>query len=231
MKKNAIITGCNRGTGEGIRDVLIQSGNFHVTGLNRTKAKDIENSLLYDELSVDLNNPIDESILKDLPKKIDLLVLNAGIRKFGNVGELSMSDWNQSVNINLTSLFNTVSLLKERIVESKGDIVIVGSHSEKYSFEGGAAYCSTKLAIKGLANCLVDELRYHDVRVSYLSIGSIKNRDHGYDEEWKLEPKDIGKTILGIVELPKKVLIPYIDVRPIKPLKDTLSGMERLQYV
>lgn len=231
MMKNAIITGCNRGAGEGIKDILIENGNFHVTGLNRTTLKEIKNPLHYNEISVDLNQPIENSILNNLPEKIDLLVLNAGVRKFGNVGDLSLSDWNQSVNVNLTSLFNIISILKNRIIESKGDIVIVGSHSEKYSFEGGAAYCSTKLAIKGLANCLIDELRYYDVRVSYLSIGSIKNRDHGYDESWKLEPTDIGKTILSIVELPKKVLIPYMDLRPIKPLKDTLSGMERLQYV
>lgn len=229
--KNAIVTGCNRGAGEGIKDILIENGNFHVTGLNRTKSTEVKDALSYNEINVDLSLPIKNTILSQLPEKIDLLVLNAGVRKFGNVGQLSLEDWNQSVNVNLTSLFNIVSILKDRIVESKGDIVIVGSHSEKYSFEGGAAYCSTKLAIKGLANCLIDELRYHDVRVSYLSIGSIKNRDHGYDEEWKLEPRDIGKTILGIVELPKKVLIPYMDLRPIKPLKDTLSGMERLQYV
>ena len=61
--------------------------------------------------------------------------------------------------------------------------------------------------------------------------GSIKNRDHGIYEEWKLMPEEVGMAILNIIKLPKKVYIPYLDIRPLKPLKDDREGIEKLQYV
>ena len=109
--------------------------------------------------------------------------------------------------------------------------MIIGSHSEKYTFGEGSAYCSTKLALRGMAECLREEVRYDDIRVSYLSIGSIKNRDHGIYEEWKLIPEEIGNVVISLIKMPKKVYIPYLDLRPLKPLKDNMEGIERLQYV
>lgn len=61
--------------------------------------------------------------------------------------------------------------------------------------------------------------------------GSIKNRDHGIYEEWKLMPEEVGMAIANIINLPKKVYIPYLDIRPLKPLKEEKKGIERLQYV
>ena len=122
-------------------------------------------------------------------------------------------------------------MLFRYVKKAKGDIVIIGSHSEKYTFEEGSAYCSTKLALRGMAECLREELRYDDIRVMYLSLGSIKNRNHNTDEEWKLMPEEIGEAIESLIELPKKVYMPYIDMRPLKPLKDEKKGIEKLQYV
>lgn len=229
MNKVVVVTGCNRGAGKGIKDVLLANG-YHVYGLNKTPSTEFPEN--YTEIPCNISD-VDsvQNALTLLPEKIDLLIANAGIRRFDEVENMSSDNWKISVDVNLNGAFYIIKGLIPKLKENKGDIVVVGSHSEKYSFEGGSAYCASKKALKGLTDCLVDELRYHDVRVTYLSIGSIKNRDHGYDESWKLEPEDIGKSILSIVTLPKKVLIPYMDLRPIKPMKDHLSGMERLQYV
>ena len=167
---------------------------------------------------------------KNLPQ-VDLLVLNAGIRRFSEIKDMNIQDWNDSVNTNLNGVFYVAKQLIPKVIEAKGDILIIGSHSEKYTFEMGGAYCSTKGALKEFAEVLMQEVRYHDVRVSYLSLGSIKNRDHGIEEEWKLKPIEVGETILKIHELPKNIMIPYLDIRPIKPLKMDLPGIEKLQYM
>ena len=44
-------------------------------------------------------------------------------------------------------------------------------------------------------------------------------------------PEEVGMAILNIIKLPKKVYIPYLDIRPLKPLKDNREGIEKLQYV
>ena len=144
---------------------------------------------------------------------------------------MQLKDWRDSINTNLNGAFYVLNTFIENVKKAKGDIIIIGSHSEKYTFEEGSAYCSSKLALRGMAECLREEVRYDNVRVSYLSIGSIKNRDHGIYEEWKLMPEEIGDIIIDLVKLPKKVYIPYLDIRPLKPLKDNMKGIERLQYV
>lgn len=229
INKTALITGCNRGLGEGIRNILLKQG-YTVIGLNRTLSNQkIKN---YIEIKCDISNSENiEKAKEKINKKIDLLIINAGIRRFEKIENMKIEDWEDSVNTNLNGAFYTLNSLIENVKNAKGDIIIIGSHSEKYTFEEGGAYCSTKLALRGLAECLREELRYENVRVSYLSLGSIKNRDHNIYEEWKLMPEEVGMTILNIISLPKKILIPYLDIRPLQPLKDEKKGIEKLQYV
>lgn len=227
--KTALITGCNRGLGEGIRNILLKQG-YKVIGINRTLNNcEIKN---YIEIECDISKSKNiEKIKNNIREPIDLLVVNAGIRRFEKLENMKNKDWQDSVNTNLNGAFYVLNAFIENVKKAKGDIVIIGSHSEKYTFEEGAAYCSTKLALRGMAECLREELRYEDIRVSYLSLGSIKNRNHNIYEEWKLMPEEVGKAIVNIINLPKKVYIPYLDIRPLKPLKDEKKGIERLQYV
>lgn len=227
--KTALITGCNRGLGEGIRNILLKQG-YKVIGLNRTTSCEvIEN---YTQIKCDVSKQESiQNIKNKVDSKIDLLIINAGIRRFEKIENMQVKDWQDSVNTNLNGAFYVLNAFIENVKRAKGDIVIVGSHSEKYTFEEGGAYCSTKLALKGLTECLREELRYEDVRVSYLSLGSIKNREHGIYEEWKLMPEEVGMAIVHIIDLPKKVYIPYLDIRPLQPLKDKKKGIEKLQYV
>lgn len=230
--KRAVITGCNRGLGEGIAKALLDE-NWEVIGINRTSSTRFKDNKIYtyQEVLCDVSDKkqVDEK-LSDI-RDIDLLVLNAGIRRFNSVENMEVKDWEDSVNTNLNGVFYVVHKLIKQVRKVKGDVVVIGSHSEKYTFENGSAYCSTKGALREFSECLMQEVRYDNVRVIYMSLGSIKNRDHGGDENWKLRPEDVGETVLYIVSLPKKVLIPYIDVRPLKPLKDTRPGIEKLQYV
>lgn len=227
--KTALITGCNRGLGAGIRNILLKQG-YKVIGLNRTISNEIIENYTEIECDVSRHDSI-QNIENKVDNKIDLLVINAGIRRFEKIENMQVKDWQDSVNTNLNGAFYILNTFIENVKRAKGDIVIVGSHSEKYTFEEGGAYCSTKLALRGLTECLMEEIRYEDVRVSYLSLGSIKNRNHGIYEEWKLMPEEVGKAIANIIDLPKKIYIPYLDIRPLKPLKDKKKGIEKLQYV
>ena len=227
MRGTAVVTGCNRGLGLGIASELWKK-YYEVQGINRTPAS--INWYNYAEHICDVGNA--EEVDKiNITSDINVLVLNAGIRRFGTVDKLSIEDWQSSVNTNLNGVFYVTRKLLDNVKRAKGDIIIIGSHSEKYTFETGSAYCSTKGALREFAECLMQEVRYDDVRVSYLSLGSIKNRDHGMDESWKLTPEDVGKAVFQIISLPKNIMLPYVDIRPAKPLKDERPGIKKLQYV
>ena len=223
----AVVTGCNRGLGLGIACELWKAG-YQVDGINRTKAN--ISWFNYREYLCDVSKPEEVEAL-NISENIDVLVLNAGIRRCAPGDQLSIEDWQASVNTNLNGVYYVTHKLLDKVKEARGDIIIVGSHSEKYTFESGAAYCSTKGALKEFAECLMQEVRYDGVRVTYLSLGSIKNRDHGIDEEWKLKPEEVGQAVTSIVKLPKNVMLSYADIRPAQPLKDSIPGIEKLQYV
>ena len=147
--KTALITGCNRGLGEGIRNVLLKQG-YKVIGLNRTlNNNEIEN---YIEIKCDISkNENIETVKNNIKEPIDLLIINAGIRRFEKLENITNKDWEDSVNTNLNGAFYVLNTFIENAKKAKGDIIIIGSHSEKYTFEEGAAYCSTKLALRGMA--------------------------------------------------------------------------------
>ena len=76
-----------------------------------------------------------------------------------------------------------------------------------------------------------EQIARHDgVRGTYISLGAVKNRPHGGDEDWKLTPRDVGAVILSLLRLPDGVLVPYLDARPLRPKGDSHGGIERLQY-
>jgi NAD(P)-dependent dehydrogenase (short-subunit alcohol dehydrogenase family) len=224
-----VITGCNRGVGAGIADVLLAAGR-RVLGWNRTPSGRSGHG--FTETPCDVRSPEDVArAARRLPDDLAAVVANAGIRRFGAIDTLPLEDWKDSVDANLSGVFYLARATLPLLKKNRGYFVVVGSHAEKYPFEQGAAYCATKLALRGFLDCLIAETRHHGVRATYLSLGSVKNRDHGGDEGWKLTPGDVGQVVLSLFQLPDNVLVPYLDARPLRPRRDDRSGIERLQYV
>jgi NAD(P)-dependent dehydrogenase (short-subunit alcohol dehydrogenase family) len=225
---SVVITGCNRGIGAGIAGVLAEAG-FRVIGWNRTPAGPAAS---FTEVRCDAGDA--ESLARaagQLPDDLCAVVANAGVRRFAEVDALSLADWRESVETNLSGVFYLARATLPLLKRTAGYFVVVGSHAEKYPFEGGAAYCSTKLAVRGLVDCLIAETRRQGVRATYLSLGAVKNRDHGGDESWKLTPAEVGAVVLSLLRLPPNVLVPYLDARPLRPKSDGPGGIERLQHV
>lgn len=226
---SAVITGCNRGIGEGVATVLHEAG-YRVLGWNRTTSGAPGGP--HEEVPCDVRNPDDVArAARDLPDDLAVVVANAGIRRFAGVDALAVRDWQDSVDTNLSGVFYLARAALVRLRANAGYFVAVGSHAEKYPFEQGAAYCATKLGVRGLVDCLIAEARHDGVRATYLSLGAVKNREHAGDEDWKLTPRDVGELILSLLRLPPNVLVPYLDARPLRPKRDDLTGIERLQYV
>ena len=89
--KTALITGCNRGLGAGIRNILLKQG-YKVIGLNRTISNEtIEN---YTEIECDVSRHESiQNIKNKIDNKINLLVINAGIRRFEKIENMQLIDW------------------------------------------------------------------------------------------------------------------------------------------
>jgi len=225
--KVAVITGCNRGVGYGVLKSLLKDG-YLVYGLNRTPLG--EKLERYFDVSCDISDPDAVKKACSKIKGVDMLVLNAGIRYFGFVGNLSLEEFSKSVDVNLKGAFYVLSCLRDAVVKNKGYVVFIGSHAGDYPFSQGAAYCASKAGLHALAECFMEETRHYGVKTTVLSLGAIKNRDHGIEEEWKIKPEEIGEAILSLRDLPENLLPSYINLRPISPLKLPFNGIDLLQY-
>lgn len=230
MKKTAVITGCNRGLGEGIRNELLKNG-YEVHGINRTPTEQAKEIPFYQEHISDVS---DAQKLKEacqsIQGNIDVLVLNAGIRRFGKISELAVEDFSYSIDVNLKGPFYVLTYLLEQVKRAKGTVIFIGSHAGRYPFGLGSAYCSSKRGVEALAECLMEEVRREGVKVIHLSLGAIKNREHGYEEEWKMKPEEIGKSIVTLLSMPENLLFSDINLRPQSPKMLPMEGIELMQY-
>jgi len=101
------------------------------------------------------------------------------------------------------------------IKKNKGDIVVVGSTSSFNAFPGCAVYTATKHSVLGYIKALQAELKKENVRVIGFHPGGFKSNLHikaksdlNYDV--LMEPRDLAKLLINLVELPKNIEVSEI---------------------
>jgi NAD(P)-dependent dehydrogenase (short-subunit alcohol dehydrogenase family) len=89
---------------------------------------------------------------------VEILVHVAGIARNGAVGKLSLADWDESLRVNVSSLFVMGGEVLPRMREAGwGRIVTVGSLYSRFGVAHTAAYTSSKHAVLGLTRVLSAE--------------------------------------------------------------------------
>mgnify|MGYP001013620165 CR=1 FL=1 len=116
--------------------------------------------------------------------RIDALVANAGISKFGPLAETSLEAWNRVLAINLTSTFLLARTLAADLKAARGAIVTIASTRAHMSEADTLAYSASKGGLVALTHSLAITLAPH-VRVNCVSPGWIDTGKHG-----PLKPSD-----------------------------------------
>ena len=104
---------------------------------------------------------------------IDNLVLNAGIVRNGKVADLSVEDWNETIDINLTANFLLSKFALPHIVKTKGNIVGVSSIASLRSGYGMSAYSASKAALTSLIQNIAYDYAADGVRANVVCPGWI----------------------------------------------------------
>ena len=155
---------------------------------------------------------------------VDVLVNNAGLAYMAPLLELTTSQIDEMLDINVRGLMLvTRAFLPTMIAAEKGDIVNVASLAGKNGFVGGTAYSASKHAVLGFSKSLMLEVRASNIRVINVCPGTVETpffEKAGIDLQNRdkvLQPEDVAQTIVAALELPGRAMISDLDIRPANP--------------
>ena len=106
---------------------------------------------------------------------LSIVVANAGFGVSGRVDELSVQDFQCQYETNLFGVVRTVRATLEDLKATRGVLAIVGSVAGYFGAPGQAPYCSSKAAVRIMAQSLWGELRPLGVGVVLISPGYVES--------------------------------------------------------
>ncbi|NTV66216.1 MAG: SDR family NAD(P)-dependent oxidoreductase [Chlorobaculum sp.] len=218
--KTAVVTGSSSGIGLAVCRDLLDAGAV-VFGLSRRETPLVHEHFRWIQADVTSDVAIDKAFDAVLAQfgRVDLLVNNAGFGFFRDIELIDPAEWRRLVDTNLTAMF----LCSRKVAPSmktarSGMIVNVGSVAGKRGIKGGTAYCASKFAVNGFSESLMEELREFGIRVACVNPGSVMTEffDHaGLQPKKYMQPGDLARLIVSLVELPDGMLPDELTVRPL----------------
>ena len=231
--KVTYITGGSKGIGYGIAKTLLGNGmKVAITSRTMSAAKQAAASLSNDPsmvlaLESDVSSLASETnaikATVDHFGQLDVLVANAGVGHFANIENLTEEEWKDTIDTNLTGVFNSVKACIEPLKKSKGYIITIASLAGVNFFENGAAYNASKFGLVGFTQAIMLDLRKYGIKVSTIMPGSVAthfaNHVPGDEDTWKIQPEDIGQLVADLLNMNPRTLPSKIEVRPAIPAK------------
>ena len=212
-----ILTGATGGIGNSILDKLISVGaNVLATGTNQEKLNVIQNkhpNVKVQKFDLSNHDEIENFINKSYDifgNKIDILINNAGITKDNLSIRMKDEEWNNVIDINLTSTFLLSKYaIKKMLKNKKGKIINITSVVGHAGNIGQANYAASKAGVVAMSKSLALEYGKKNIKVNCVSPGFIntdmtKKIENEYKNvlESKIplarfgEPNDIANTVV-----------------------------------
>ncbi len=230
--KVILITGGSKGIGFGIATSLLSNGcAVAITGRSSdavSHSVDNLRKLGFDAvlgLKADVRSMTEmENAVSSVVNhfgKLDAVVANAGIGYFANIEQMTSAQWNDTIDTNLTGVFNTVKPSIEPLKKSKGYIITIASLAGANFFPAGSAYNASKFGLVGFSQAIMLDLRQHDIKVTTIMPGSVTSHFAGHEptdaDAWKIQPEDLGQMVVDLLKMNPRTLPSKIEVRPSKP--------------
>lgn len=131
---------------------------------------------------------------------VDVLVNCAGIREISPAEDLTPSEWDRVVNVNLNGVFYCVHETIPLMKNGEGSVVNIASVAGLIAMENRPAYSATKHAVIGLTKNLSHDLGHYGIRVNAVAPGTIRTP---LTDEYFTDPAFV-KGLSAIVPLPEE---------------------------
>jgi 3-oxoacyl-[acyl-carrier protein] reductase len=181
--RKALVTGASGGIGEEIARILHKQGA--IVGLHGTRVEKLEAlaAELGDRVKLYPADLSDRDAVKALGVKaeaelegVDILVNNAGVTKDGLFVRMSDEDWDNVIEVNLTSAFRLTRELTHPMMRRRfGRIINITSVVAVTGNPGQANYCASKAGMIGFTKSLAAEIATRNVTVNCVAPGFIES--------------------------------------------------------
>ena len=180
--KNVILTGATGGIGNSIADTLISlNANLIVSGTNQNKLDELKNkhkNLITLKQDISAHDELEEFIEKcnsEFGSCIDVLINNAGITRDNLTIRMEKKEWQDVINVNLTSTFLLSKFAIKKMLKKKfGKIINITSIVGHTGNLGQSNYSASKAGIIGFSKSLAIEYARKNINVNCVSPGFIQ---------------------------------------------------------
>jgi 3-oxoacyl-[acyl-carrier protein] reductase len=231
--KTAYITGGSKGIGYFVADaILAAGGNAIITSRSQAAATEAANHL---NAAGHTGKAIGvEADVRDLSSQqqavakgkeafgsVDVVIANAGVGHFASIQEMTSQQWQETIDINLTGVFNSVKAGLDELIRNEGYLFTIASLAGTNFFAKGAAYNASKFGLVGFTQAVMMDVRSQGVKVSTIMPGSVSTYFNGHTpndaDAWKIQPEDIGQMVVDLLNMPARTLPSKVEVRPSRP--------------
>lgn len=189
MGKRALITGGSRGIGKSIAQLFVEHGaSVALFGTNvekgeaaaselKTRALSEEQKMIFYQVDVSKTDQVEQAIQKVFTDfgQIDILVNNAGLTRDNLLMRLSEEDWDQVIDTNLKSVYNTCRCTVRAMMKSRqGKIINVTSVVGLTGNAGQTNYAASKAGMIAFTQSLAKELGSRNICVNCIAPGFIE---------------------------------------------------------
>lgn len=228
----AIITGASSGIGKatalafaasGVNVALVsRSGEKLETVAKEAETKGVKAKAYQADLAkIDEVETKLKAIIADFGP-VDILVNSAGMGYTNWLRETTLKDWQQVINLNLTSVFQCVqAILPQMRDRASGTIVNIASIAGISPFPEWGAYSVSKSALIAFSKVLAAEERANGIRVVTISPGAVNTPV--WDTETvgvelnraaMLAPETVAQSIVYAALLPQEAVIEEMTLMP-----------------
>lgn len=230
-KKSALITGASKGIGLSVARALIADGYaVTITSRNAAEIAQVAAELGAGARGVacDVKDPAAVQAEVDAHVQafggLDVLFVNAGVGHFGNIADLSIQEWQDVIDTNLSGAFYTVKAAIPALSQRGGYIFTLSSLAGKNPLPGGGAYNASKFGLNGLSEVMNLDLRDRGIKVTQIMPGSVATHFAGHTPDaekdaWKIQPEDLAQLTVDLLHMPQRTLPSRVEVRPSRPPK------------
>ncbi|PSB19493.1 SDR family NAD(P)-dependent oxidoreductase [Phormidesmis priestleyi ULC007] len=231
-ERRALITGASSGIGKATALAFAEAG-IHLALVSRSQPQLEAVAEIARQFGVKVQiYPIDLSAVAQVRSQIetiaaefsplDILVNNAGMGYTGSLMEMSLTDWQRVIDLNVTSVLQCIQGVLPRMRERKqGTIINVASIAAHQTFPGWGAYCVSKSGLLALSKTLAAEERANGIRVITVSPGSVNTSlwdtdtvNADFDRSMMLTPEVVAQSILYATLVPHQAVVEELILMP-----------------